>query len=192
MYRQTLGPAFPGEPSDPEAVSAMKKAIMRADVPELADVVVPLGKAAIRRPGSDLTVVAWGRAVWTAVAAAEKLAAEGVEVEVIDLRTLVPPDLDTVYASVGRTGRLIVAAEDRSFAGFVRSIQGHVVERFPGVPTRALGQKNVPGIAQSIHLEEAVVLTEHDVVAAARELLEARVASGPAGWSFVPPRYFVS
>ena len=67
-----------------------------------------------------------------------------------------------VYASVERTGRLIVASEDRSFAGFVRAIQGHVVQRMPGTPTQALGQKNVPGIAQSLILEEAVVLTADD------------------------------
>jgi 2-oxoisovalerate dehydrogenase E1 component len=193
MYRQTLGPAFPGEPTDPEQVSAMKKAIMRADVPELADVYVPFGKAAIRRPGADVTMVAWGRAVWTCMAAAEALAKEGVDAEVIDLRTLVPPDLETVYASVKKTGRLIVAAEDRSFAGFVRSIQGHVVQEFPGLPTKALGQKNVPGIAQSVILEDAVILTREDVERAARELVSAQpTSSGPQGFAFVPPRYFVS
>lgn len=191
MYRQSLGPAFPGEPTDPEAIATLKKAIMRADVPDLPDVRVPFGKAAIRRPGSDITIVAWGRAVWTCMAAAETLAAAGIDAEVIDLRTLVPPDLDTVYASVERTGRLIVAAEDRSFAGFVRSIQGHVVQKMPGTPTRALGQKNVPGIAQSLVLEEAVVLTAEDVVAAGRELVEVKVG-GPARFAWVPPRYFVS
>ena len=165
---------------------------MRADVPDLGDVYVPFGKAALRRAGKDVTLVAWGRAVWTCLAAAENLAKEGIDAEVLDLRTLVPPDLEAVYASVERTGRLIVAAEDRSFAGFVRSIQGHVVQRMPGVPTMALGQKNVPGIAQSVILEDAVILTREDVERAAHELVTAKVATGPAGWSFVPPRYFVS
>jgi 2-oxoisovalerate dehydrogenase E1 component len=190
MYRQTLGPAFPGEPTDPEAVGALKKRIMRGEVPELPDVRVPFSKAAIRRPGRDLTVVAWGRAVWTCMAAAERLAAEGVDVEVIDLRTLVPPDLDTVLASVRRTGRLIVAAEDRSFAGYQRHIQGAVLDVLPGVPSRALGQKNVPGIAQSLILEDATVLTLDDIASAARELLGARIARSVS--TFVPPRYFVS
>ena len=191
MYRQSLGPAFPGEPTDPTEVSNLKKAIMRGEIPQLdPSLRVPFGKAATRRAGSDLTIVAWGRAVWTAMKAAEGLAAEGVDAEVIDLRTLVPPDLDSVFESVGRTGRLIVAAEDRSFAGFVRSIQGAVVERFPGVPTRALGQKNIPGIAQSLILEEATVLTHEDIQHAAHELLETR-ATGPSGWSYVPPRFFL-
>jgi 2-oxoisovalerate dehydrogenase E1 component len=191
MYRQTLGPAFPGEPTDPAEVAALKKRIMRGEVPDIEDVYVPFGKAAVRREGTDVTVVAWGRAVWTCLAAAEALAKEGVSAEVIDLRTIVPPDMDTVMASVGRTGRLIVAAEDRSFGGFVRQIQGDVVDRRPGTPTRALGQKNVPGIAQSLVLEDATVLTSADVVAAAHELIATR-ASGPAGWAWVPPRYFVS
>jgi 2-oxoisovalerate dehydrogenase E1 component len=191
MYRQTLGPAFPGEPTEPEAVATLKKAIMRGEVPDLPDVRVPFSKAAIRRSGGDVTVVAWGRAVWTAMAAAETLAKQGVECEVVDLRTLVPPDLDTIYASVGRTGRLVVAAEDRSFAGYVRAIQGHVVERFPGLPTRAIGQKNVPGVAQSLVLEDAVVLTTVTVTEAVHEVLGIEVKGG-GGVVFVPPRYFVS
>jgi 2-oxoisovalerate dehydrogenase E1 component len=191
MYRQTLGPAFPGEPTDAEAIAALKKAQMRAEVPDLADVRVPFGKAAIRRRGGDVTIVAWGRAVWTCMEAAAALAQVGIDAEVIDLRTLVPPDLEAVYASVAKTGRLIVAAEDRSFAGFVRTIQGHVVERRPGTPTVALGQKDVPGVAQSLVLEDAVVLKAEDVVAAAQRLEQVEVG-GRSTVRYVPPRYFVS
>ncbi|MBK9365636.1 MAG: hypothetical protein IPN01_04855 [Deltaproteobacteria bacterium] len=195
MYRQTLGPAFPGEPTDAAGISALKKGIMRGDVPELPeDVRVPFGKGVIRRPGRDVTIISWGRAVWTSMKAAETLAEEGVSAEVIDLRTLVPPDLELIYESAARTGRVIVCAEDRSFAGFVRTIQGHVVERFPGMPTRAIGQKNVPGIAQSLILEHATVLTEDDITRTARELLatEVRGSSKGEGWAWVPPRFFVS
>jgi pyruvate/2-oxoglutarate/acetoin dehydrogenase E1 component len=122
------------------------------------------------------------------------LAEEGVSAEVIDLRTLVPPDLELIYESAARTGRVVVCAEDRAFAGFVRTIQGHVVERFPGMPTRAIGQKNVPGIAQSLILEHATVLTEDDIARNARELLatEVRGSSKGEGWAWVPPRFFVS
>jgi 2-oxoisovalerate dehydrogenase E1 component len=191
MYRQKLGPAFPGEPTDKDGVLALNKHIMRGGIPEIDPALrVPFSKAALRRAGEDLTIVAWGRAVWTAMEAAEQLAKEGVSAEVLDLRTLVPPDLEGVFASVERTGRLIVAAEDRSFAGFVRSIQGAVVERFPGMPTRALGQKNIPGIAQSLKLEEATVLTEADIVAAAREL-RAQAPTGAGPTRAIPPRYFL-
>jgi 2-oxoisovalerate dehydrogenase E1 component len=192
MYRQTLGPAFPGEPTDKDAILALKKDIMRGVVPEIDPALrVPFGKAVTRRAGEHATLVAWGRAVWTGMKAAEQLEKEGISVEVIDLRTLVPPDLDAVYESVQRTGRLLVAAEDRSFAGFVRTIQGHAVERFPGLPTRALGQKNIPGIAQSIKLEEATVLTADDICAAAREIVRVEVRGAGGGWAWVPPRWLL-
>jgi 2-oxoisovalerate dehydrogenase E1 component len=190
MYRQALGPALPGEPQDADAVASLKKSIMRGEVPDLADVRVPFGKAAVRRAGRDVTVVAWGRAVWTCMAAARTLAEQGIEAEVLDLRTLVPPDLDALRASVGRTRRLVVAAENRVFGGFVREIQGAIVQEDPDVRSVAIGQKNIPGIAQSIHLEEHTVLTEADVVAAATGLVS-RPATVTSGWSYLPPRYFV-
>jgi len=193
MYRQTLGPAFPGEPTAKGEVSALKKAIMRGDVPDLPDVRVPFGKGVVRRSGTDLTIVAWGRAVWTSLDAAAALSEQGVEAEVNDLRTLVPPDLELCIASAKRTGRLIVAAEDREFAGFSRAIQGHVVQALPGLPSMALGQKNVPGIGQSLILEDATILTKQQIVASAGELLEVEVSAsgGAPGWSFVAPRYFL-
>ena len=164
---------------------------MRGAVPDVPDVYVPFGKGIIRRPGTDVTLVAWGRAVWTSLRAAESLAKQGLSVEVIDLRTIVPPDMDLIYESVGRTGRLLVASEDRTFAGFARQIQGAVVEKFPGLPTQALGQKNVPGIGQSLILEDATILTNADIEAAAKSIVEIEIA-GSGGWSFIPPRYFVS
>ena len=190
MYRQSLGPALPNEPTDRDAITALKKATMAGEIPEIEDVYVPFGKAACRREGSDVTLVAWGRAVWTGLAAADKLAAQGVSVEVLDLRTLVPPDMDAVMASVEKTGRLIVAAEDRAFGGFVRQIQGDVVQRRPGTPTRALGQKQVPGIGQSSVLEAATILTADDIVHAAGELMETR-SSGPRTMGWVSSHYFV-
>jgi len=191
MYRQTLGPAFPGEPTDKDDIRAMKKAIMRGEIPDVPDVRVPFGKGVVRRAGTDVTVVAWGRAVWTSLKAAEALEKQGVSAEVIDLRTLVPPDMDLVKESVGRTGRLVVAAENRVFGGFVREIQGHVVEAFPGTPTRSVGQKQVPGVAQSLVLEDATILTADDVSAACHDVLEVEL-TGEGGWSWVPPRYFIS
>jgi pyruvate/2-oxoglutarate/acetoin dehydrogenase E1 component len=188
-YRLALGPRVPGEPEATDDVESLKKSTMRGDVPDLdPSARIPFSKASIRRSGNDVTIVAWGRAVYTALDAARKLEAEGTDAEVIDLRTLVPPDLDTVYASVERTGRLVVAAEDRPFAGFVRSIQGHVVERFSGMPTRAVGQKNVPGIGQSPTLEKATVLTVADIVDAANEVVSTEV-KGSSGFAWMPRRY---
>ena len=208
-YRQSLGPAFPGEPTGADEITALKKSIMRGQIPPIDPTVrVPFSKAATRRSGGDVTIVAWGRAVWTSLDAAASLAEEGIEAEVIDLRTLVPPDLDAVYASVGKTKRLVVAAEDRPFAGFVRSIQGQVVEKFEGIPTRAIGQKNVPGIGQSLQLEESTVLETRGVQAAVHQVMEAkpaeaRISAAPAVapssrdaaeervTAWIPPRYYL-
>ncbi len=194
MYRQSLGPAFPGEPTAPDEVLALKKSIMRGEIPELPEHLrVPLGKGVIRRHGSDVTCVAWGRAVWTAMKTADVLSKEGIEMEVIDLRTIVPPDMELVLESAGRTGRLLVAAEDRSFGGLVRTIQGQVVDAMPNIPTRGLGQKYVPGIAQSLVLEEATVLTWEDIHHAAHSVIAQKPAA-PAGRPTtveVAPRYFL-
>jgi len=187
MYRQSLGPAFPGEPTDAAEVAALKKSIMRGEVPDIVDMRVPFSKAAFRRRGTDVTIVAWGRAVWTSLAAAHELERQGLSAEVIDLRTLVPPDMDTVVNSVRRTGSLVVAAEDRAFAGFGRTIQGLVAEAVPGAPTRTVGQKNLPGIAQAPALEKASVLSQADVVSAAKAVTE--IDADRPGWNWVPGRY---
>ena len=196
MYRQSLGPAFPGEPTAADEVLALKKSIMRGDIPEIGkDLRVPLGKGVVRRHGRDVTCVAWGRAVWTAMKTADVLAKEGIEMEVIDLRTIVPPDMELILASADRTGKLLVAAEDRSFGGLVRTIQGQVIEARPGMPTRGLGQKYVPGIAQCLALEEATVLTWEDIHHAAHDVIAERpvVNVGTAAPRIVEvaPRYFL-
>ncbi len=86
----------------------------QAEVPE-GHYTVPLGKAAIAREGSELTILAYGTMVWVAVAAAEHA---GVDAEVIDLRTLVPVDIDTIVASVKKTGRCVVVHEAPRTSGF--------------------------------------------------------------------------
>jgi pyruvate/2-oxoglutarate/acetoin dehydrogenase E1 component len=83
---------------------------MKGEVPE-EEYFVPFGKASIRREGSDVTVVALGRMVYEALAAAEELAKEGLSLEVIDPRTLIPLDKQTLIESVKKTGRLVVVDE---------------------------------------------------------------------------------
>ncbi|ADU49623.1 alpha-ketoacid dehydrogenase subunit beta [Intrasporangium calvum] len=86
---------------------------MRGEVPEDPEVIVPIGKASVARPGSHVTVVSWGAAVHRVLAAAEQLAPQ-VEVEVIDLRTISPVDEETVLESVARTGRLVIVHDSPS------------------------------------------------------------------------------
>ncbi len=186
LYRMTLGDAFPGEPTDPKEVATLKRAIaFEGYAPDLPDDFrVPLGKAVVRRPGRDLTVVTWGRATLFCQSAVETLAADGIECEVIDLRTIVPPDMDAVLASVRKTGRLLVVHEDRVFASLGREIQGAVIEALdPGgtsVVTRVLGQDPVPGIPQNAHLEEHIVVSPAKIVAAAKDVLAVRRAEASA------------
>lgn len=97
-------------------METMSLLFTRGPVPE-GRFEIPLGHAEVRRPGSDVTVVTWGWQVPEALAAAEQLAGEGIEVEVIDLRTLVPLDRDAVLDSVTKTGRLVVVHAATQFAG---------------------------------------------------------------------------
>ena len=89
----------------------------KGPVPE-EDYTIPLGKADVKREGSDVTVVALAWLVHEALAAAEELAAEGISVEVVDPRTLVPLDTETIRSSVRKTGRLVIADEAGPTAGF--------------------------------------------------------------------------
>ncbi|MFV8752052.1 thiamine pyrophosphate-dependent enzyme [Nannocystaceae bacterium ST9] len=194
LYRMSLGDAFPGEPSDPEQIKQLKKAIgMQGLIPDLdKSFRVPLGKAAIRKPGKDLTIVTWGRCTLFVGEALAELASKGIDAEVIDLRTIVPPDMDTVLASVRKTSRLLVVHEDRVFASLGREIQGATIEAMGNTPvaTRVLGQDAVPGIPQNIELEEHIVVSPAKVVAAAEQVMrvELRRASASASAAASEPR----
>jgi len=89
----------------------------KGPVPE-GDARVPLGKARVLRPGTDATVVGYGSPVLAALGAAQMLAADGVSVEVMDLRSLVPLDKETVLESLSRTGRLVTVHDANRFCGF--------------------------------------------------------------------------
>jgi 2-oxoisovalerate dehydrogenase E1 component beta subunit len=93
------------------------------------DYAVPLGQALVRRPGRDVTLVAYGSTVGMSMEAAGLLAAEGIEAEVVDLRSLVPMDLDTVMASVRRTHRAVVAHEDRRRGGIGAEVAAEIAEQ---------------------------------------------------------------
>lgn len=100
----------------------------RADIPE-EDYTVPLGKAAITRAGEQFTIIAYGAMMAVANDAADKAAAQGISCEVIDLRTLVPLDIDTVIASVKKTGRAVVVHEAPKTCGFGAEVVAAITER---------------------------------------------------------------
>ena len=102
---------------------------MDARTPEPdSDYLVPLGKAAVRREGSDLTIVAWGSTVHLAERVADQYEEEGRSVEVIDLRSIIPWDQERVLESVKKTNRLLVAHEDTITMGFGAEVAAHVAE----------------------------------------------------------------
>jgi 2-oxoisovalerate dehydrogenase E1 component len=185
LYRMALGDAFPDEPSDPQAIAKLKRAIaFEGHAPELPeDFRIPLGKAALRRTGNDVTIVTWGRSTLFCAQAAQRLADEGIDCEVLDLRTIVPPDLEAVLASVRKTCRLLVVHEDRVFASLGREIQGAVIEAMVGEPlaTRVLGQDPVPGIPQSVRLEDRLVVSSDKVVDAVKGLHSVALRPAAAG-----------
>ena len=136
----------------------------------------PIGKAAVARAGSDATVVTLSLSVHHALDVAEKMAAEhGVDLEVIDLRSLVPLDADTVLSSVARTGRLLVVDEDYQSFGLSGEIAARVAETDPGLlraPLRRVAVPDVP-IPYARSLERAVLPTPERIEAAVRDLCKA-------------------
>jgi 2-oxoisovalerate dehydrogenase E1 component len=145
----------------------------RGDIPE-EDYTVEIGKARVAREGTDATVVAWGPAVPDALAAAEILAAEhGVSTEVIDLRSLVPLDMETILASVRRTGRAVVATQAVLTGSFVNEIVARIqVEAFDDLdgPVGRIGA--APGISpQAESLEKAFLPNVGDIVTAVMSLI---------------------
>lgn len=100
---------------------------VKAEIPP-GDYEIPLGRATLARRGDDVTIVAWAAMVHTALDAAERLQAEGISTDVIDLQTLYPLDWDTVFSSVTKTGRLVIVQEDNPFASVAGEIAARVAD----------------------------------------------------------------
>jgi pyruvate dehydrogenase E1 component beta subunit len=135
---------------------------------------VPFGESAVVREGGDVTIVTLSQMVQKALLAAEEVASEGISVEVLDLRTLVPLDRDAVLRSVGKTGRLLIADEDYRSFGLSGEICAVVAERLGEIelaaPVRRLAVPDVP-IPYSRPLERRVIPQVEDLVAGVRDLV---------------------
>jgi pyruvate dehydrogenase E1 component beta subunit len=152
---------------------------------------IPLGRARIARPGRDVTVVALSRLVSEALDAAEELAREGIELEVVDPRTLVPLDLEAIVESVARTHRVVVAHEAVEHGGVGAEIAAQVQEAAfdeLDAPVMRVGAPFAP-VPFSPPLEDAYVPDRTDVTAAVRTLLGVRAGalSPPSGGVKVAP-----
>ncbi len=147
---------------------------MKGPVPE-DDYTIPIGKADVKRQGSDVTVVAIAWLVHEALAAAEELAKEGISVEVVDPRTLVPLDVEAIRASARKTGRLVVTDEAGPTAGFSAEVAAVVSEdpdtfRCLKAPVKRVCAHNVP-IPYSPVMEDFVFPDRNRIVAGIREVL---------------------
>lgn len=141
-------------------------------VPE-EEYLIPLGKADVKRAGDQVTIVTWGPMLFEALSAAEQLAADGISAEVIDIRSLVPLDMDTILASVQKTGRCIVTSHAVGIGSFTGEIASRIMaEAFDALdaPVMRVGARD--GIApQAYSLEDAFLPHDRDIVAAAKALI---------------------
>jgi 2-oxoisovalerate dehydrogenase E1 component len=138
-----------------------------------SDYVLPLGRASIVRPGADLSIVTWGATVQKSLAAADRLAADGIEVEVVDLRTLIPWDKEAVAATVAKTSRLLVVHEDVLTGGFGGEVAAFVADEcFESLdaPVRRVAATDT-FVAYEPTLETAILPQVDDIEAAARQLV---------------------
>jgi 2-oxoisovalerate dehydrogenase E1 component len=135
------------------------------------DFMIPFGKASLRREGDHVLVITWGALLQRSLLAAQQAEKDHFSVAVLDLRTIVPYDWETIAAHVKRTNRVVVAHEDQVMCGFgaelAARIAGELFEHLDA-PVRRVGALNVP-VAYAPELEEAILPQSHDVLKAIRE-----------------------
>ncbi len=158
---------------DPNPVIFLENEILyghTGEVPKLADYVVPIGKAKIARVGQHVTLIAWSNGMSYALKAAEELAKEGIEAEVIDLRTLRPMDTETIVASVQKTGRAVVVEEGWQQSGVGAEVAARLMEHafdYLDAPVARVSGKDVP-MPYAANLEKLALPSVAEVVEAAK------------------------
>ncbi|MGB0171982.1 MAG: pyruvate dehydrogenase complex E1 component subunit beta [Flavobacteriales bacterium] len=130
----------------------------KGEIPE-GEYLIPIGQANIRRQGSDCTIVSFGKILKTVHAAADELAKDGIDVEIVDLRTIRPLDIDTILESVKKTGRLVIVEESFPVASIASEV-GYRVQRhafdYLDAPIRRLCQSDTPFAFATTLIEEAL------------------------------------
>jgi pyruvate dehydrogenase E1 component beta subunit len=160
---------------DPNPIMFLENEILYGQsfpVPKLDDYVVPIGKAKVARAGGDVTLVAWSMGMTYALKAAELLAKDGIAAEVIDLRTLKPMDIETIIASVKKTGRLVTVEEGWRQSGVGAEIAARVMEQafdWLDAPVMRVTGKDVP-MPYAANLEKLALPSVAEVVEAAKSV----------------------
>jgi pyruvate dehydrogenase E1 component beta subunit len=158
---------------DPNPVIFLENEVLyghTGEVPKLDDFVVPIGKARIARTGSHVSIISWSNGMTYALKAADELAKEGIEAEVIDLRTLRPLDTDTIVASVMKTGRAVTVEEGWQQNGVGAEVAARIMEYafdYLDAPVMRVSGKDVP-MPYAANLEKLALPSAAEVVAAAK------------------------
>ncbi|KAK0360874.1 hypothetical protein LTR94_025629 [Friedmanniomyces endolithicus] len=161
---------------DPNPVVFLEHEMMYGlefDVPDVEDYVLPIGKAKVRREGKDVTITAHSRMVGFALQAAEKLAEEGIDVEVVDLRTLRPLDHETIVESVKKTNRLVSAEEGWGPMGVGAEVVARVIEHafdYLDAPPVRVHQEDVP-LPYAANLEALSLPGVDKIIAAVKQVM---------------------
>jgi pyruvate dehydrogenase E1 component beta subunit len=158
---------------DPNPVIFLENEVLyghSGEVPKLDDYVIPIGKARVVRTGSHVSIISWSMGMTYALKAAEELAKEGIEAEIVDLRTLRPLDTDTIVASVMKTGRAVTVEEGWQQNGVGAEIAARIMEHafdYLDAPVARVSGKDVP-MPYAANLEKLALPSVAEVVAAAK------------------------
>jgi pyruvate dehydrogenase E1 component beta subunit len=158
---------------DPNPVIFLENEVLyghTGEVPKLDDYVIPIGKARIVRSGRHVTIISWSNGMTYALRAADELAKEGIEAEVIDLRTLKPMDTETIVNSVKKTGRAVTVEEGWAQSGVGAEIAARIMEHafdYLDAPVARVSGKDVP-MPYAANLEKLALPSAADVVEAAK------------------------
>jgi len=158
---------------DPNPVVFLENEVLyghSGEVPKLGDYVIPIGKARVARQGSDVTIISWSMGMSYALKAAEELAKEGIEAEVVDLRTLRPMDTETIVASVKKTGRAVTVEEGWQQNGVGAEVAARIMEHafdYLDAPVLRVSGKDVP-MPYAASLEKLALPSAAEVVQAAK------------------------
>ena len=146
---------------------------VQGDVPE-GNYTVPIGKAAVRREGQQVSLISYGLSVHHCLEAAETLAAEGISCEVVDLRSVSPLDTETLLESVKKTGRVCIVHEDNLTGGVGAEVAAIVAKdafEYLDAPVQRVAARDVPSFPYSPTLEDVLLPGPPDIISAARELV---------------------
>ncbi|MDT2833478.1 alpha-ketoacid dehydrogenase subunit beta [Vagococcus carniphilus] len=148
--------------------------LLKADVPT-DDYIVPIDKANVVREGSDITVIAYGMMLQYAMSAADKLAEEGIDAEVVDVRSLYPLDRETLVNAAKKTGKVLLISEDNKEGAIISEIAAMISEDALfdlDAPIQRLAGPDVPAMGYALPLEREFLVNEEQVIEAMRELAE--------------------